>query len=91
MYLLSSLSFSCVIQGIDSGECIPGDDFSERAPFCASTIRNAIGGITNYKVCVPREYKWYPNLTVTKKDPVPSKFETAASQTFIFELFLLVF
>lgn len=68
LYLLSSLSFSCVIQGIDSGECIPGDDFSERAPFCASTIRNAIGGITNYKVCVPREYKWFPNLTVTKKD-----------------------
>ena len=65
--LISSVS-SCVIQGTDSGECIAGDVFSEKAPFCASTIRNTIGGAKTYQVCVPKEYKWYPNLTLSKKD-----------------------
>lgn len=59
---------SCVIQGTDSGECISGDVFTEKAPFCAPTIQNTIGGAKTYQVCVPKEYKWYPNLTLSKKD-----------------------
>ena len=54
----------CYIQGVDSGVCVTGEAFAVGAPFCASTL----GGAAGYSVCVPREYDFYPNLTLSRKD-----------------------
>jgi len=65
--LLARRCSACVIQGgMDSGECVPGDVFAAKAPFCADTIGGA--GNAGYSVCVPKELPWFPNLTTTNKD-----------------------
>ena len=55
---------ACYLQGVDTGECVAGNAFAAAAPFCADTV----GGGADYRVCVPRQYDFFPNLTTTHKD-----------------------
>jgi hypothetical protein len=50
----------CYIQGVDSGVCKQPADFAASMPFCANVVR--------YPACVPKEYAWFPNHTLAKKD-----------------------
>ena len=54
------LGYSCVIQGVDSGICKEPKDFIKEMPFC--------GQLVKYSACVPKEYAWFPNHTLAKKD-----------------------
>lgn len=51
---------ACVLQGHDSGVCVDADVVASRAPFCS--------GVISYRACVPKEYPWFPNHTLSKKD-----------------------
>ena len=60
------LARACYIQGVDSGTCVAGDAFAVGAPFCAQTLGSAAGA--SYSVCVPKEFSFFPNLTLAAKD-----------------------
>lgn len=53
-------AWSCVIQGHDTGICRAITEVESEMPFCGSVVR--------YTSCVPREYSWFPNHTLAKKD-----------------------
>jgi hypothetical protein len=54
------LGLACFIQGHDSGMCREIEEVESEMPFCGSVVR--------YTACVPKEFAWFPNHTLAKKD-----------------------
>jgi hypothetical protein len=58
--LLSPGVVGCFLQGVDSGVCKAAADTRTEMPFC--------GPVVTYTACVPKEYAYFPNHTLAKKD-----------------------
>jgi hypothetical protein len=62
LLLLLPAARACVLQGQDSGHCVPTSAAAALLPFCAPYV-------TLYpSVCLPNEYAAFPNHTATAKD-----------------------